>query len=392
MVKKPTLHAYADRSAFERLMLLIATLVQYPGVGYPNAHTTLEQHNGLVEVQHRLRELAIAYDIDLPPDYPALPTLRKDLECLRAYGILDRRMYRWGYYLGTGALTLAEFKLALDALASQASSQRDPQIKRLWDTLQRRLKGLDEELKGELFYPVRRQLNRAIVHTDVEAMMAEGEYQPTLFDRFDAVADAIRQGQAIAISRTRDPYQTSSLGIHPVWALQLLHYDQAWYLLYDTCDDHHLVIERLDRLSDYCQPLPGQQRSLAVQSQRLADANTLLNNGWGLYLGNLEEQQAELQKQLKFEPVKVRFFPPMTTLILEGKLRHRSQTIIPGGKDPITGRLESVDYQVKLPRRSRREFKWWVCKHMEKAQILAPADLAEEHLRSAQQLVARYQQ
>jgi hypothetical protein len=37
-----------------------------------------------------------------------------------------------------------------------------------------------------------------------------------LFDQFDAVVDAIWQGQAIAISRTRDPYQTSSLGIHPV--------------------------------------------------------------------------------------------------------------------------------------------------------------------------------
>jgi predicted DNA-binding transcriptional regulator YafY len=76
---------------------------------------------------------------------------------------------------------------------------------------------------------------------------------------------------------------------------------------------------------------------------------------------------------------------------LEGKLRHASQQIIPGAKDPVTKRFESVDYKVKLPRRSLREFKWWVCKHMEKAQILAPDDLAEEHLRSAQQLVARYQ-
>jgi predicted DNA-binding transcriptional regulator YafY len=208
---------------------------------------------------------------------------------------------------------------------------------------------------------------------------------------FEEVAEAIEQGQAIAISRTRDPYHTSSLEIHQVWALQLMHYDQAWYLLYETCDRPHLVIERLDRLSDYCQRLPDQQRSLAVQRQRLQDASTLLDQGWGLYLGNLTEQQAELQKQLKFERVKVRFFPPMTTLILEGKLRHRSQTVIPGAKDPVTGRFEWVDYQVKLPRRSLQEFKWWVCRHMEKAQILAPDDLAEEHLRSAQQLVARYQ-
>lgn len=391
MVKKPTLHPYADHSAFERLMLLIATLIHHPGIGYPDTNSTSESHNGLVEVQYRLREIAAFYAIDWPAGYPALPTLRKDLECLRSYGILDRRMYRWGYYLGTGALTPEEFKLALDALASQASSQGDPQIKRLWKTLQRRLKGLDDELRGELFYPVRRQFNRAIMYTDVEEMMAEGEHQNTLFHQFEVVADAIQKGQSIEISRVSDPYHTSQIGIHHVWALQLMHYDQAWYLIYETCAKRHLVIERIDRLSDYCKPLPA-QRSLAAQIQRLQDAYTLLDNGWGLYLGNLEEQQAELQKQLKFEQVKVRFFPPMTTLILEGKLRHRSQTVIPGLKDPITGRFESVDYKVKLPRRSIREFKWWVCKHMEKAQILAPDYLAEEHLRSAQQLVARYQQ
>jgi len=32
---------------------------------------------------------------------------------LRRYGILDRQMYRWGYYLGTGALRRDELQVAL---------------------------------------------------------------------------------------------------------------------------------------------------------------------------------------------------------------------------------------------------------------------------------------
>jgi len=43
------------------------------------------------------------------------PTLRKDLETLRRYGILDRQMYRWGYYLGTGALRRDELQVAFNA-------------------------------------------------------------------------------------------------------------------------------------------------------------------------------------------------------------------------------------------------------------------------------------
>jgi hypothetical protein len=48
--------------------------------------------------------LTDALGIELPDDYPATATIRKDLETLRDYGILDKRMYRWGYYLvHTGA-------------------------------------------------------------------------------------------------------------------------------------------------------------------------------------------------------------------------------------------------------------------------------------------------
>ncbi|WP_257237039.1 hypothetical protein [Nostoc sp. 'Peltigera malacea cyanobiont' DB3992] len=100
---------------------------------------------------------------------------------MRRYGILERRMYRWGYYLGTGAMSQAELKVAFNALASQAKYQGDPQLRRICEILSKRLRGLDMELKGNFFYPIRQHLNRAIVYTDPEEMAAQGENRNTLF-------------------------------------------------------------------------------------------------------------------------------------------------------------------------------------------------------------------
>lgn len=33
MVKLPEIHPYSDRASFDRLMLLLAALVKYPGIG-----------------------------------------------------------------------------------------------------------------------------------------------------------------------------------------------------------------------------------------------------------------------------------------------------------------------------------------------------------------------
>ena len=113
MPKKPA-HPYTERLAFERLLLLIATLLKYPGIGSPDFFdlSNNENHDAISSVKVYLQKLAAELDIELPPEYPAIPTLRKDLETLRRYAILDRRMYRWGYYLGTGALSIAELKVA----------------------------------------------------------------------------------------------------------------------------------------------------------------------------------------------------------------------------------------------------------------------------------------
>ncbi len=52
-------------------------------------------------------------------------------------------MYRWGYYLGTGVMSQEELKVAVNALASQAKYQGDAQLRRIYETLSKRLRGLD---------------------------------------------------------------------------------------------------------------------------------------------------------------------------------------------------------------------------------------------------------
>ena len=113
-----------EPAAQERLFLLIATLINFPGVGCAKESDRIQHHDALQGVAIQMKAYGMSIGIDLPA-YSA-HTLRKDLLLLRRYGILDDRMYRWGYYLGTGAMAKEELGLALQALASQAKIQGDP--------------------------------------------------------------------------------------------------------------------------------------------------------------------------------------------------------------------------------------------------------------------------
>jgi len=280
-----------DIKAFERLMLLIATLLKYPGVGCPKTFGSQSEkhHDALEQVRSRLQELAATYGIEFPEGYPAIPTLRKDLKILREYGILEDRMYRWGYYLGTGAMSQEEFKVALNALFSQAQFQADPQVRRIHETLSKRLRGLNLELDGQLFYPVRQHLNRAIIYTDPEEMVEVGKNRDNLYHQLPVLEKAISQGQVIEISRQTNPYNKNRIGMIRVYPLQLIYHDIAWYLLYEYCDNGHLAIGRVNRFANYCQISHPTGRGIAVQRENLAKAYQLLENGWGLKLGDVEE-------------------------------------------------------------------------------------------------------
>lgn len=388
-------HPYKNPQSFERLMLLIATLIKYPGVGHQEIElferNASPHHDALQEVQQYMQKLAASLNISLPDNYPATPTLRKDLENLRNYHILEQRMYRWGYYLGTGVMNADELKIAFNALASQAIYQGDPRIRQIYRQLSRRIKGFELNSNANFFYPVRQHLNRAINYTDPQEMMEKGQHRHTLFHQLDKVENAIITGQAIEISRHSDPYGNQRLGILMVWPLQLIYYDIAWYLLYESCQDGCLAIGRVNRFKDFCHILTPQGRGIEAQKQSLKNAYKLFNNGWGLKLGDLEEQQAELSGKLNFIAIKVRFYPPVSYFIEEGELRHPHQKLRRGNKDPKTGKPLYVDYLIKLPPRSLDEFSIWLQRYMDKVQVISPPELLQKHYQAALALVELYQ-
>ncbi|ALF52143.1 hypothetical protein ACX27_03620 [Nostoc piscinale CENA21] len=381
-------HSYAGFPAFERLLLLIATFARNPGVGcYDPMQSDPSNHDTLNIVQMYLYKVASELNVELPPY--SRHTIQSDLKTLRRYGLLDRRPYRWGYYLGTGLMNREELQVALNALQSQARYQEDPQINQIYQRLMRRLGGLNP--KDEMLYPVRTQLDRVIVYTDPTEMMAKGKYQSrgTLFEKLDALEVAITKGQAVELYRFRNPYNPNKTRYEQVYPLQLIYADIAWYLLHEDYKDGHLVVSRIDRFSDHFKLLDSKGRGSITQWKSLRIAHRLLKVGWGLKLGSKEDQQREIRGELELVEVRVRFFPEVMAFIQEGEKRHPKQEIKPGptGKD---GKPAYVDYIVKLPKRSLEEFCRWVYRFMGNAQFIYPQYLAEQHQEFARALLDRY--
>ena len=388
MPKSSQTHPYSDRQAFDRLMLLIATFLKYPSIGSAdtspqNNNNNDEPHDALASVKQQLEQLA--QEIGIPINNCAIPTIRKDLITLRKYGILNKRIYRWGYYLGTGVMTKQELSVALNALASLAEYQRSPKIIRIYASLLKRLQGFDANENSKLLYPVRSQINHLIVTTDLEDRVKKKQAQNrhTLFDSLSTVEKAILDGQAIEIYRHSDPYADNT-GAAQVYPLQLIYHDIAWYLLYENCDNAHFMVVRVDRLTDKCIAIPSQIRSLQTQKESLDLAHQLLANGWGLNMGELDEQMKERQMELEFETIIVRFFAPVIHFIEEGTYRHPSQKIDAKRKP------DSIDLQLTLPPRSLSEFSRWVNRFMDNAIVLAPESLVIKQAKAAQRLADLY--
>ncbi|NDJ17981.1 helix-turn-helix transcriptional regulator [Myxacorys almedinensis] len=383
------MHPYSEFKAFTRLLLLITTFVQYPGVGSPDPFVEEDDHDAMEAVLTRMKTISETLGIEFLDC--SVHTLRKDLKTLRQYGILDQRMYRWGYYLGTGALDRAELQAAWQALQIQAEAQGDPQIRQVVKQLEQRLRGLNLELQGELFYPVRSQSHQVILYTDPDELRQRGIYErETLFECLEDLESAIVQGQAVEIYHARDPYHQKPRGFLQVYPLQLLYHDIAWYLVYEETETGQFVTMRVDRLAAQCRRLEMAPRGTAIQLQQLRRVEQLLRDGWGINLGEREEQQQELSGQPTAVKVKVRFFERVVPFIVEGNRRHPKQTlqVVKNG----AGQVEAVDYAVVLPRRSLEEFFRWVNRFLEQAQVLAPVEWVEKYAVRSQQMMERYSQ
>lgn len=382
MPKTTNLHSYSDRQAFERLLLLIATFIHHPGIGCPDriGNNSQSAHESLEAVQAKVYEVAQQYNISLTKY--SIPTLRKDLVTLRKYGLLEKRIYRWGYFLGTGVMSFKDLQIALNALNSMAKYQRSPQAIRIYQELEKKLRGKQILESTDYLYPVRSQIDRAIIYTDLDEMLDIKKNRYNLYHCLEQVEEAIAIGQAIAIYRYTDPY-SQKIGYLQVFPLQLIYHDIAWYLLYEYVDNGHLEIERIDRFTDQIQ-FVNQPRGTDLQKSSLNVAMNLFKKGWGLFLGEPSEQAREIAGTLEYIQIKIRFFPPVIAFIEEGEKRHISQVIDRSGKP------DYIDYNISLPPRSLNEFSRWVHQFVHNAQVLEPKDLRDRFRSTALKLASLY--
>jgi len=382
MPKTSNLHPYSDRQAFDRLILLIAIFINYPGIGSPDrlGNNSQTAHESLEAVQAKVYELAKQSNIPLTKY--SIPTLRKDLVTLRKYGLLEKRIYRWGYFLGTGVMSFKDLQVALNALNSMAKYQRSPQAIRIYNELEKKLRGKQTLESTDYLYPVRSQIDRAIIYTDLDEMLDIKKNRHNLYHCLEQVEAAIAIGQAINIYRYADPY-SQKIGYLQVFPLQLIYHDIAWYLLYEYVDNGHLEIERIDRFTDQIQ-LMNKPRGTDLQKSSLTVAMNLFKKGWGLFLGEPSEQEREIAGNLEYMQIKVRFFAPVIAFIEEGEKRHISQSIDRSGKP------DHIDYSISLPPRSLNEFCRWVQQFVHNAQILEPKDLRDRFRSTAMKLAALY--
>jgi predicted DNA-binding transcriptional regulator YafY len=388
VMKKPiSSHPYQEQTALNRLLLLIAVLIRTPGIGYPEEEDrspTGAHHNALALVAAALNQLSI--DLDREIAASSVPTLRKDLEFLRKYGIIEDRMYRWGYYLGTGIFSQQELPIAVQALKDIGDRLGDSNVRNLYQKLEKRLRGL--ELGERDLYPVRSQLNQSIVHTNPDRMREQKLYRETLFDRLSEVETAIVTGQGVELYYARAPYQTGTTQHLQVYPLQLIYHDVAWYLICERIDSGYLAAIRLDRLSSHLSQLTHlPPRGKSAQLDRLKVVNRLLQDGWGLSLGSNEQQFQELDGAKGIE-VKVRFFKNVAPFIQEGEQRHHRQKIVIK-KDP-NGKLEFINYSIVLPERSLPEFLRWVRRFGSQALVLSPEKYVEEFRQEIRLLAELY--
>lgn len=374
-------HGYEEPIAFDRLMLLVALLVETPGSG-------AIETGGLAAIGEALRDRAAALGRPFPADYPSIPTLRKDLATLRAYGLLGDRMYRWGYYLGAGALTAAELTTALNGLRLLAIDLGDPKVGERLGPIQSRLKSWDQDQEGRLTYPLRRSLSRPVSEQDPITRLEQGQGWDRLVEQLDVIEEAILDGQAIELKVARSPQLDDRGERERLYPLQLLFYDVGWYLLYEKLDSGQFATRRIDRLSAEVRWLPMPPRGLRIQRQRLRKATGLLSAGWGLFLGEAADQIRELAGQEPLRLVVVRFRPPTARFIAEGDHRHPTQRLT--WESETSGEPSGLEFSVKLPRRSLGEFERWVRRYGSDAVVLEPPELVARFRQMAIALAQAY--
>jgi predicted kinase/predicted DNA-binding transcriptional regulator YafY len=262
-------HAYSDIEPFKRLMKTIRLILHHPFLpdgGRGSLRTlvdTLKDHH-IVEGD--------GWD-----------TVRKDIEkVLKPYQILPEFSLRQGYFAGTGILSSQELRQVFGVLQSQAQSLDDPVALSVYQMFRERM--INSKLDGEEIYPVRAIANRCMI--DVKSLPASA-----LSKNLEKLETAIAQGELLELSRLPGSakYRGYEERFFKVWPLQIVFYNQAWYLAFECEFDQLFQFGRLDRL--FMGWSQGQRRERKFQEKSLKKLQKLQEASAGLFLGHSASDQ-----------------------------------------------------------------------------------------------------
>lgn len=265
-------HPYSDRDSFLRLMETLRFILHNPW----QKEESCTVQTALINALHQNKEQ------NRLSSFFTLDNLQKDIERIfKPYKILDSKVYRRGYYLGTSIFTKVELNRVYQALQTFSHHSDNPEITSIFQLVEQRLKNSDL-LQIESQYPLRVIGTKSIVDTDKLSTSS-------LARHLDKVEEAILSGELLELQRIKGSgrFEGDRALRFRAYPLQLVFHRIAWYLGFEEVGgefDRLLRFERLDRLM---LGLPQKQhRVLQQQIQAQKKLQHLYQASAGLFLGN----------------------------------------------------------------------------------------------------------
>ncbi|WGV24280.1 WYL domain-containing protein [Halotia branconii] len=305
-------HNYSDWYTFQRLVQIIRFILHQPllqntGKGsLPTLISALQQHEII--------------------DSNGLDTVRKDIEkVLKPYKILPEFPLRDGYFAGTAILSVYELTKVFNVLQSQAKSLDDPVALDIYETFATRM--VQSKMSINKVYPARAIANRNMI---------DPEFLPidALSKNLQQIEEAIVKGQLLELNRFPGggKFALDEESFFLAFPLQIVFYNQAWYLGYECEGGKYtglLRFERLDRL--FIGQLQNRVRSRQEQENSLQKLQKLSASSIGVFLGYSASDQDKFLSQNKQEgsqvcvTIEMWFNDVIFRFITEGTKRFPSQ-------------------------------------------------------------------
>ncbi|NEQ39941.1 MAG: WYL domain-containing protein [Okeania sp. SIO3I5] len=261
-------HPYSDVAPFKRLMTAIRLILNQPFLREKDS----DKKSLDVFVEILSRQPGMGGD--------CRDQFRKDVEnILKPFQILRDFPMRHGYFAGTGILSQSELKSLQNILGAQKKSMENLLDLSIYERLCERM--VYSKIETEKPYPVIAIAHQSMI--DLELLSKN-----VLSRNLEVVEDIIINGKLVELGRFKGKgkFTGDAEGKFAAWLLQIVFFNDAWYLGFECkggSDDGLLRFERLDRL--YISQDLGKFRSQQKQLLHLQKLQKLLDASFGIFLG-----------------------------------------------------------------------------------------------------------